>query len=159
MLWVSLRVRDGPFFPYGFLNSNNVKIWVSGWVKRNGLFKLQGKKICTPKNQCFLCRTIKKVIVYFWRRILVDSTLSEHLNHYICNNVHMQQCAYATMCIARVFWAFISTLPLRIHEISRPLNCSNSPVSFIVIWWLLLRGRVVTYYLCHKHVKPLRPIA
>ena len=25
-----------------YLNSNNIKIWVGGWVRRNGLFKLKG---------------------------------------------------------------------------------------------------------------------
>ncbi len=38
-------------FPYGFLNLNNVKIQVSGWVRRYGLFKLKRGKIL--KNQDF----------------------------------------------------------------------------------------------------------
>ena len=44
-------------------------------------------KICTPKNQCFWCKTIKKLIVNFWRKICDDNTLSEHLSYHECNNI------------------------------------------------------------------------
>ncbi len=46
--------KGQPIFPYGCLNSNNVKIQVGGWVWRKGLFELKGAKILAPKKSLFL---------------------------------------------------------------------------------------------------------
>ncbi len=43
---VGLMGKGRSIFPYGFLNSNNVKIQVAGWVRINGLYG-------------FICRYVK----------------------------------------------------------------------------------------------------
>ncbi len=67
-----------------------------------------------------------------------NSELQELLNRPKAKN-RLCNCFRFTMsliCIAPVFWAFISTLPLRIHQISRPLNCSSEPPgNWSYIWY------------------------
>ncbi len=43
-------------------------------------------KIYTPKNQYF-CAKNEKIIGNFLKRILVDNSISEHLNQHECNNI------------------------------------------------------------------------
>ena len=62
--------------------SNNVKIGVGAWVRRNGLFKLKGQNNLYAQKSMFLCKNLK-----ICNRLLVDSTLSEHLNHHEWNNI------------------------------------------------------------------------
>ena len=40
-----------------------------------------------PTNQSFCAKKITKLIVIFFKEILVDSSLSGHLNHQECNNI------------------------------------------------------------------------
>ncbi len=54
-------LRGGPFFRTDF----SIRTLKFGWVRRNGLFKLKRKIIRTPKNQCFLCKKLKKLILIF----------------------------------------------------------------------------------------------
>ena len=50
------------------------------------LVQTERKKNLYAQN-FFICKIMKKLILDFWKRILVDSTLSEHLNHHECNNI------------------------------------------------------------------------
>ena len=53
-------------FLCGFLNSNNVKIHVGGWVRRNGLFKLKAKKKSVRPKMFFVKHiSSSRVCVFF----------------------------------------------------------------------------------------------
>ncbi len=46
---VDFKSHNGAFiFPYGFLNSNNIRNWVGVWFRKKSLFEL-GKKSVHPK--------------------------------------------------------------------------------------------------------------
>ena len=41
---ISKHFKGRSIFPYGFLNSNNVKNQVGGWVRKKGLLELKSEK-------------------------------------------------------------------------------------------------------------------
>ncbi len=60
---------------------------MGGWARRKGLFKLKGGKNPYAQKSAFLCKKIRKLICNFFKRVLVDRRLSEHLNHHECDNI------------------------------------------------------------------------
>ncbi len=76
-----LYLRDGPFFRTDFSIRTTLKFWWVSGSREMACSNCKVKKSVGPKIIVFLCKTIKELRVYFWRRILGDRTLSEHLNH------------------------------------------------------------------------------